>query len=405
MAIKGHKERALLRRGYHVQEALKRRPNLNETSFLRRNLISEGDDRKETLKLTQLCGEDIARNIKDSVYCHLAKLLDELPQALAEETYKAIDNLYNFFKPIKKDNRVVFIKTIKAILKNENPGNSLRLISKFLTDPDFDKDDVKKALINFRNEESVPQDQLEDFLKKARFKEYSKYEESFSSNNFDLLRGGSKLNHGQINPETGKSESFFKMVRSVYEGNIDVNLFIDSVSNAVLNTDISDLLYKSDLKVKNDLMVGEDVIIPQGSSIEVKKFDYEIDSYFSEYFAIYKNSSIPEIAQEEDFKELYNMIIDGIFKNVQEKGQFMINKIADNVDGIMYDKNIIVLKKDIEFYWSNKGQRSCDERRLSIRFKIINPNVTAYTYDSKTHSNQLTPLELDVAVKPKVFCQ
>jgi hypothetical protein len=195
------------------------------------------------------------------------------------------------------------------------------------------------------------------------------------------------------------------MVRSVYEGNIDVKLFIDSVSKAVLNTDIEDLLFKSDLKVKSDLMVGEDVIIPQGSSIEVKKFDYEIDSYFSEYFAIYKNSDIPEIAYEEDFKDLYNYIIDSIFKNVEKNGQYMINKISDNVDGIMYDRNIIVLKKDIEFYWSNKGQRGCDERRLSVRFRIKNPNIIAYTYDSKTHSNQLIPQELDVDVKSKVFCQ
>jgi hypothetical protein len=405
MAIKGHKERALLRRGYHVQEALKRRPNLNETSFLRRNLITESVDTEEQLKLHQLCGEDISRNIKDSVYCHLSKILDELPQGLAEETYEAIVNLYNFFKPIKKDNRIVFIKTIKVILKNENPANSLRLISKFLKDPEFEKDDVKKALISFRNKESVPQDQLEGFLKQARYKEYSKYEESFSGNNFDLLRGKSKLSHGQINPETGKSESFFKMVRGVYEGNIDVKLFIDSVSKAVLNTDIEDLLFKSDLKVKSDLMVGEDVIIPQGSSIEVKKFDYEIDSYFSEYFAIYKNSDIPEIAYEEDFKDLYNYIIDSIFKNVEKNGQYMINKISDNVDGIMYDRNIIVLKKDIEFYWSNKGQRGCDERRLSVRFRIKNPNIIAYTYDSKTHSNQLIPQELDVDVKSKVFCQ
>lgn len=404
MAIKGHKERVLLRRGYHVQEALKRRPMLNETSFLRRSLISESIDAEKNLKLNQLCGEDISHNIKDSVYCDLAKILDELPQALAEETYGAIVNLYNFFKPIKKDNRVVFIKTIKSILKNENPANSLRLISKFLVDPEFDKDDVKKALVGFRNAESVPQNQLEEFLKKARFKEYSKYEESFSGNNFDLLRGISKLSHGQINPETGKSEPFFKMVKSVYDGKTKLDLFIESVSNAVLNTDIKDLLYKSDLKVKTDLMVGDQVIIPQGSSIEVKKFDYEIDSYFSEYFSIYKNSNIPEIAHEEGFKELYNTIIDGIFKNVQEKGQFMINKISDNVDGIMYDRNIIVLKRDIEFYWSNKGQRGCDERRLSIRFRIKNSNVTAYTYDSKTHSNQLVPQELDIDVKPKVFC-
>jgi len=58
MAIKGHKERALLRRGYQVQEALQRRPLLNENSFLRRNLILEYEDIDEGLNLYQLCDKE-----------------------------------------------------------------------------------------------------------------------------------------------------------------------------------------------------------------------------------------------------------------------------------------------------------------------------------------------------------
>jgi hypothetical protein len=404
MAIKGHKERALLRRGYHIQEALQRRPILNEVSFLRRNSIKESVDENTELKLQQLCGQDTTLGIKNSVYCSLAELLDNLPINLAEETYQAILILYKFFKPLKKDNRVIFTKTIEAILKNENPGNALRLIAKFLIDKDFKEDDVKKALIKFRNEESVPQDQLEEFLKKARFKEYSKYEESFEGENFELLRGVSKLSHGQVNPETGKSESFFRLILAVYEGKVDLNFFVEAVAEAVLKTDVEDLLYKSDLNVKKDLKVDQTVIIPAGSSIEVKKFDYEVDSYFSEYFSIYKKSDLPEIAHQEDFKNLYTKIINSIFNIVKERGQFMINKISNDVDGIMFDKNIIVLKNDIEFYWSNKGQRGCDELRLSIRFRIKNSEITTYVYNSKTHSDQLIPQEISLNPKPKVFC-
>lgn len=404
MAIKGHKERALLRRGYHIQEALQRRPILNEVSFLRRNSIKESVDENTELKLQQLCGQDTTLGIKNSVYCSLAELLDNLPINLTEETYQAILILYKFFKPLKKDNRVIFTKTIEAILKNENPGNALRLIAKFLIDKDFKEDDVKKALIKFRNEESVPQDQLEEFLKKARFKEYSKYEESFEGENFELLRGVSKLSHGQVNPETGKSESFFRLILAVYEGKVDLNFFVEAVAEAVLKTDVEDLLYKSDLNVKKDLKVDQTVIIPAGSSIEVKKFDYEVDSYFSEYFSIYKKSDLPEIAHQEDFKNLYTKIINSIFNIVKERGQFMINKISNDVDGIMFDKNIIVLKNDIEFYWSNKGQRGCDELRLSIRFRIKNSEITTYVYNSKTHSDQLIPQEISLNPKPKVFC-
>lgn len=404
MAIKGHKERALLRRGYHIQEALQRRPILNEVSFLRRNNIKESVSENTELKLHQLCGQDTASGIQDSVYCSLAELLDNLPINLAEETYQAILILYKFFKPLKKDNRVIFTKTIEAILKNENPGNALRLIAKFLIDKDFKEDGVKKALIKFRNEESVPQDQLEEFLKKARFKEYSKYEESFEGENFELLRGVSKLSHGQVNLETGKSESFFRLILAVYEGKVDLNFFVEAVAEAVLKTDVEDLLYKSDLNVKKDLKVDQTVIIPAGSSIEVKKFDYEVDSYFSEYFSIYKKSDLPEIAHQEDFKNLYTKIINGIFNIVKERGQFMINKISNDVDGIMFDKNIIVLKNDLEFYWSNKGQRGCDELRLSIRFRIKNSEITTYVYNSKTHSDQLIPQEISLNPKPKVFC-
>ena len=404
MAIKGHKERALLRRGYHIQEALQRRPMLNEISFLRRNL-NETEDEETQLNLYNNCEKDRALNIQNSIYCQLVNILNDLPNDLKQETYNAIFTIYKFFKPGKKDNRVVFIKTIVAILKNENPSNALRLIGRFLSDKDFKEDDVKKALTNFRGlEENIPEAELEEFLKKARFKEYSKYEESFAGENFELLRGISKLSHGQINPETGKSETFFRLVRSVYEGHTDLNLLINSIAEAVLKTDVEDLLYKSDLNVKKDLKVGDTVVIPAGSSIEVKKFDYEIDSYFSEYFSIYKNSSLPEIAYEDEFKNLYNQIIDGIFKIVKEKGQFMINKISNNVDGVMYDKNIIVLKNDIEFYWSNKGQRGCDELRLSIRFRIKNSEITAYIYNSKTHSDQLTPQEISLNPKAKVFC-
>lgn len=404
MAIKGHKERALLRRGYHIQEALQRRPILNEVYFLRRNNIKESVSENTELKLHQLCGQDKVSGIQDSIYCSLAELLDNLPVNLAEETYQAILILYKFFKPLKKDNRVIFTKTIEAVLKNENPGNALRLIAKFLIDKDFKEDDVKKTLIKFRNEESVPQDQLEEFLKKARFKEYSKYEESFEGENFELLRGVSKLSHGQVNPETGKSESFFRLILAVYEGRVDLNSFVEAVAEAVLKTDVEDLLYKSDLNVKKDLKVDQTVIIPAGSSIEVKKFDYEMDSYFSEYFSIYKKSDLPEITHQEDFKNLYTQIINGIFNIVKERGQFMINKIYNNVDGIMFDKNIIVLKNDLEFYWSNKGQRGCDEPRLSIRFRIKNSEITTYVYNSKTHSDQLIPQEISLNPKPKVFC-
>ena len=40
------------------------------------------------------------------------------------------------------------------------------------------------------------------------------------------------------------------------------------------------------------------------------------------------------------------------------------------MSGIIYEDDLIVPIKYIDLYWSNKGQRGCDEKRLSIRFRI-----------------------------------
>ena len=73
---------------------------------------------------------------------------------------------------------------------------------------------------------------LEDFLKSARHKEYSKYEESFKDDNFELRRGSSKLSHGHIDITTGKPERFFNLIMEVYEGKIDINVLIKSESDS-----------------------------------------------------------------------------------------------------------------------------------------------------------------------------
>ena len=408
MAVKGHKERALLRRGYHVQEALKRRSVINEFASLRRNLITENED----INFLELCQIDTKRGITDSVYCGISNLLDSLPSDLAEETYRAILSLYYFFRQsISVDNRRLFRQTCKAVLKNENPNNAFILISKFLVDNTFEGDEkekadkVKTALYSFREKEGIiPQSELEDFLKQARFMEYSKYEESFKSDNFKLVRGRSKVSHGQIDTSTGSEKTFFNLVNEVYEGKADFDTLVNSICTSIRKTNFKDLLFKADLVVEKDLKVGDDVIIRKGSKLEVKKLDYEMDSYFSEYFSMYKNSNIPEIAKRQDFKDLYNRIIDTIFIYLVKNAKFMVKKVRKDIEGIIYDKNLIVLKKDIDFYWSNKGQRGCDERRLSIRFRINKEEITGYIYDNNSHSDQLTPIEIAVDAKPRSIC-
>lgn len=398
MAIKGHKERALLRRGYGIQEALKRRSVLNETAFLRRNLLTEEKEVEDDIdKLHHLCGEEVSEGVTNGIYCELVGILDSLQELPRQETYNAIKDIYNFFKPEKKDNRTLFKKTIQAVLKNENPSNALNLISKFLRDPEFDKDGIKRALYDFRHSDGdIPQDVLEDFLKRARFKEYTKYENSFAGNNFDVVRGSIKFSHGY-------EDTFWKVVLGVSTKKYDIDTVVKTVAQTILTTDITKLINKADLTVKNDLMVGDKVIVPKGGKIEVKKLDYELDSYFSEFFAIYKNK-LPDIAYTDEFIETYNEIIDGVYTIVKEKGQHLIDAIVNGFSAIMYDGNLLVMKDDIQLYWSNKGQRGCNEHRLSIRYRLVKPEIMAYIYNSKTHSNQLIPQEISVDVKPEVVC-
>ena len=394
MAIKGNKERALLRRGYHIQEALSRRVSLNENQFLRRNITETIED---TFNLSGLCEEEIERPKGNGIYCDLLNLLNSIPEDIVNETYNSMVIIYDFFKPIKKDNRIVFKKVMSSLLKSENSANSMKLVADFISRPTKKDKEIKKLLYTIRNNENVTEELLDLILKNVRFNEYSKYEESFSGNNFDLLRGRSILSHGQ-------SKTFFEVVESIYNNDFSLDFIAEEIYKSILKTDLNDLVNKSDLNVKNDLKVGDDVVIKKGSNVEVKKIDYAVDSYLSEYFSIYKNSDIPEIANEPYFKEIYNNLIDSIFNKIKNNDGGLLEKVSGDISAMIFDKDIIILKDDIDFYWSNKGQRSCNELRLTIRYKVNKPNITTYVYDKEKHSNQLIPKPISLTVKPKVKC-
>ena len=56
--------------------------------------------------------------------------------------------------------------------------------------------------------------------------------------------------------------------------------------------------------------------------------------------------------------------------NSQEAKDYL-DKVKAQIGGIIYEYNTIVPIENIDLYWSNKGQRGCDEKRLSIRFRIM----------------------------------
>jgi len=131
-----------------------------------------------------------------------------------------------------------------------------------------------------------------------------------------------------------------------------------------------------------------------------------IDSYLSEFFSIFKQTEI--ITFKPDYISLYNELIDRIYNWLLSNpdAEEYLNKVKSQMGGIIYEYDTIVPTEYIDLYWSNKGQRGCDEKRLSIRFRI-NPEVNEIkTYKFK-NNEELLPIIKKVThnEKDKVVCK
>ena len=70
---------------------------------------------------------------------------------------------------------------------------------------------------------------------------------------------------------------------------------------------------------------------------------------------------------------MYNELIQRVFNWLTTNNPLAedyLNKVKSQIGGIIYEYDTIVPIEYIDLYWSNKGQRGCDEKRLSIRFRI-----------------------------------
>ena len=419
MAIKGHKERALLRRGHHIQEALKRRVNINELYSLRRNLIKENMD-----KLTELAVDcDKKLNIP---YCNLKTKIDSLGSTEQDELLNDINIIFDFFtKDLNNKNTTVFRNVINVIIGLDAWENAIRVMAPTMKkghivltsgetlEPTRNK--IKKALNDLiDSNKEVTEKNIGDLLRDIRRIGYTEYEEKFKGNNFDLIRGQWRMPNLDLD-----TKSFWKTILKVYQEKTDPQKLIYHVVDVIIeNKNEIFETAKADLLLKKDLYVGDEIVIPANTHIEVKKMNYTTDSYMSEFYAIYKDSSLKEKLNSlnidpTEFLKLYNKVIDGIFVELNNRGQGIIEEAENHIFGIIYDKNILIPrldkkgKKNFRFYWSNKGQRACDkDHRLSIRFKPTKEKVIGYQYDSETHSNQLKPIVLSIDSKENegVYC-
>jgi hypothetical protein len=136
-------------------------------------------------------------------------------------------------------------------------------------------------------------------------------------------------------------------------------------------------------------------VIKKGDYIEIKKMDPEVDSYLSEFFSIFKQSKLVK-SKKRDYIILYNFFIDMLFEWILINGEGYRQKVLDGMSGIIYDNNIFVPKDQIDVYWSNKGQRGCDERRLSLRFRLKPglKTMVGYVYTPGMGEDSLTRTEV-----------
>jgi len=406
---------------------------MNFFSKLRRNIITEGsvynvkdlfevnendtpqiDDPKfydletKTLKLGALCANEINSRIiptidingrKYTTYCALSQLSHNLTKTMADQLHRNLDTIYTFLRrDLKLDNRKKFHDLMKILLTHDNPANSIKIFAEYIDKTDS-IDEIKKSLDLFRVS-NVDQTDIEEFLRKIKHSSYTEYEDSFLGDHFNKKRTKLYLKYS-LGEEY---KNIYGLVTHVLNGKIDINTAVSRLYESILSLYNTSSVVKADLESKSDLYdENNQLIIKKGDLLEVKKLDYQGDSYLSEFFAIYKYSKLPEDALEPNFLKTYNNLIDGLFVLMSSKNSQILEDVKKSFAGIVYDDKIFISSNDIELYWSNRGRSSCNkDHRLSIRYRVNKSNLVGYVYDG-TPNLKKVDLKVDL-MEDKVFC-
>ncbi len=129
-----------------------------------------------------------------------------------------------------------------------------------------------------------------------------------------------------------------------------------------------------------------------------------VDSYLSEFLSIFKETE--KIKFKGEYIGIYNDLIQRLYEWLisSEEANAYIDKVKSQITGIIYENDVIVPIKYIDLYWSNKGQRGCDEKRLSIRFKIkddVGDEIQTYRFIDST---ELAPVIKKIIKTEKIVC-
>jgi len=370
------------------------------------------EDEKLNL-IEKLCLQANKRKLKSDVFCKLLEGYNKSNDFVKEKILTSLQKIFNFFILDGKGiNRGVFPKLVRISLDSNDFTHYLYIISEYLTDPKYTDDEIRTKLMRYKGREFAPL-HLDDMATHIASKEYSQYEEKLTKNEFGLSRTFLSLDYRCEESIDKKIIELLKIIKKLPEDQkyqqfeSFIEKFIGCLKQQLDNpkyTIKADAINNLEEPIKYE---GE-IMLKKGDYLEIKKMDFEVDSYLSEFFSIFKESKIKYLRKTHLI--IYNYFVDRIFQWINENGQSYLNTVKNNLAGIIFDNSTFVPIDQIDFYWSNKGQRGCNEKRLSIRFRIKPElqSVVSYIYEPGKGENSLTQKiirELPSDIREKKICK
>jgi hypothetical protein len=341
---------------------------------------------------------------KNNPWCDLKKIRSEVGDELKQNLDDSIKILFNFYKRPYKGVLPKIIELSLTEAYKERTISFLKSIADFIKSEKQNVKDykLKKALKSLQNQNSIDTKTLEKLLELVRMANYSAYEESFVGQNFELKRGKLQLNYKC--EELVQHKNFFDIIKHLKSNPELFEKYFNLITKCIFQS-FTKTEGKGDLVLKTPLFVLDNSkkveIFPSGSVFEVKGMDYGVDSYLSEFFSVFKKTELVNLKSE--YLETYNNLMQKLYEWCEKNGAQFLVGIKKSLSGIVFDKNIIIPINYVDLYWSNRGQKGCDEKRLSIRFKVKeNVTITGYRYNNNSEILEKID-DIQIPSKDKVF--
>lgn len=353
-----------------------------------------------------------SRTEEGSPYCELVRLRSsEKNEEIVNSFNKNFLILLNFFYPNHayryQKSLLRDILTEFLTYDKERIFSFVDLLGDFISQEKFSRSRTKAALVLLkRAKKKIQPEKLAEYLKNIRYMGYTEYEDSFVGDDFIPYKTKLSLSY-KCSDEL--DETLYELIGQVKVGSREINDLISKMKDCLNSTLSQSRDYiKSDIKLKRDLYVMDNdrkiKIFNSGDVFEVKKFDYEVDSYLSEFFSIFKSSKLSPIKAH--ILPIYNKIIQELYNWISVNFSDFPQKVGNTISGIIFDNNVIVPSKYIEYYWSNKGQRGCNELRLSIRFRIKPEfnQIDGFVYTKDLDVLEKTTKQITKGEREKIVC-